>query len=199
MLVAAPDPERNPNDKAAWRAAFEARRRAVPAARRAPLARAAADLVLAIARERGAAVVALYAPIGAELDTQPLAFGLLAQGCRLAYPRGRTDGTLEMAFAASPGDLRPRPGTRLLEPVTPALDLAELDLVVAPAMGLDLHGTRLGRGGGHYDRLLASPALRAHRVGLTWASCVVARLPREAHDVAMDAIVAETGRLDVRA
>jgi 5-formyltetrahydrofolate cyclo-ligase len=41
------------------------------------------------------------------------------------------------------------------EPLGEAADLTEVDLMVVPALAVDLSGNRLGRGRGFYDRALA--------------------------------------------
>lgn len=65
------------------------------------------------------------------------------------------------------------------------------DVLFVPLLGFTPEGTRLGQGGGHYDRWLAEhrPALT---VGLAWDVQVCAALPGEAHDVPLDAIVTPT-------
>jgi 5-formyltetrahydrofolate cyclo-ligase len=69
-------------------------------------------------------------------------------------------------------------------------------VVLTPAVALDRTGGRLGRGGGDYDRLL--PALRARGwtiVGVCHAAQVQERLPLEAHDAPVDAILTDDGLL----
>ena len=58
-------------------------------------------------------------------------------------------------------------------------------------MGFTAQGKRLGQGGGHYDRWLASrPATL--RIGLAWDAQLVEELPVEPHDMALNAIVTPT-------
>ena len=73
------------------------------------------------------------------------------------------------------------------------LDVDAIAAVLVPARVFDREGYRLGRGGGHYDRLL--PRLRAGvpTIGVTCASRLVDRLPREPHDVPMTHLATETG------
>ena len=76
------------------------------------------------------------------------------------------------------GILEPR-GGEILAPDAP-------DLLLVPALAFDREGFRLGRGGGYYDRFLA--ASRGLTIGLAYAPFVLDRLPRQAHDLPVDAI-----------
>ena len=80
----------------------------------------------------------------------------------------------------------PRPE---LPPATP--DVCKNLLYLIPAVACDRRGTRLGRGGGWYDRILAGVSYRAAVI----YSCQLAEtpLPVEPHDVPMWRIVTENG------
>lgn len=79
----------------------------------------------------------------------------------------------------------------------PEIAPADLAAVLVPGRLFDHDGYRLGRGGGHYDRLL--PLLRPGTpvIGLTTQARVVERLPREAHDVPMTHLATEQGIIPV--
>lgn len=74
-----------------------------------------------------------------------------------------------------------------------AVEPAELVAVLVPGRVFDRDGYRLGRGGGHYDRLL--PRLRPGTpvVGVTARARLVDRLPREPHDRPMTHLATEEG------
>jgi len=66
------------------------------------------------------------------------------------------------------------------------------DLVVTPGLAFDRTGGRLGHGRGHYDRLLAGTALQqAFKVGMALECQMVARVPMNARDIRLDAVVTE--------
>lgn len=69
--------------------------------------------------------------------------------------------------------------------------LEEVDLVVAPGLGFDLQGNRLGQGGGYYDRFLCHPQLKAHRCGFAFDQQVVPCVPCEDTDQAMEFLVTD--------
>ena len=73
------------------------------------------------------------------------------------------------------------------------------DLVIAPLLGFDRRGGRLGQGAGHYDRALA--ALRAAKpvfvIGLAFSGQEIAELPAESHDQRLDAILTETDYIEI--
>ena len=69
-------------------------------------------------------------------------------------------------------------------------------LVLVPGAAFDAAGGRLGWGGGHYDRTLAEIRRRcatALLVGVCLPEQVVERVPRAAHDVSVDLVLAGTG------
>ncbi len=73
-----------------------------------------------------------------------------------------------------------------------------LSVVLLPVLGFDRHGTRLGTGGGYYDRLFA---YRRHRhswhrpllVGIAYQCQQLPLIERGSHDVPLDAVVTEAG------
>jgi len=172
------------------RARLRALRQRLAAA--APDAAAQAAERLPIDRLPAFAVVAGYHPLGSELDPGPLLRRLAATGALLALPaaalreaplafRGWEAGetlTPDAFGVPSPGPWAPT--------LTP-------DLVIAPVLGFDRRGGRLGQGGGTYDRTLAN--LRARRrvfvLGLAYAGQEVDQVPSETHDQRLDAILTE--------
>jgi 5-formyltetrahydrofolate cyclo-ligase len=100
-----------------------------------------------------------------------------------------------MAELGSDTPVRRRPGGGP-EPVgTPGVRMNDLDLLVVPGLAFDARGGRLGRGGGHYDRLLAARSgQKGHRpvlLGLGFEFQIVERVPTAAHDVRLDIVVTE--------
>jgi 5-formyltetrahydrofolate cyclo-ligase len=64
------------------------------------------------------------------------------------------------------------------------------DLLLCPLLGFDRNGSRIGQGGGHYDRYFAAhPATL--RIGIAWSVQEVDAIPLEAHDLPLDAVLTE--------
>jgi 5-formyltetrahydrofolate cyclo-ligase len=147
--------------------------------------------LLALAELTGVRCVALYAATGWEVELEEVAAELLRRGARLAFPRVE-EGELglravEDLAALSPGYRGiPEPG-----PEGECVSVEEVDAFLVPGLLFDRLGHRLGRGGGHYDRLLRRARPDALRVGICYAERLVAEVPAEEMDVPMDLIVTE--------
>lgn len=133
----------------------------------------------------GARAVASFLPMPSEPGVEPRPGWLL--------PVLLPDGDLD--WAAYDGRLRDGP-RGLREPVGPPLGpdaVAGCDVVLVPALLVDRRGTRLGKGGGSYDRALA------RATGLTVALLadgeLVDVLPGEPHDVPVRAVATPSSGL----
>ncbi|MFN3244440.1 MAG: 5-formyltetrahydrofolate cyclo-ligase [Planctomycetota bacterium] len=181
-------------DKAMLRSLLRARRRAVDDVAR----QAAAERI----REHGLAtfgswcqdrVVAAYWPLPDEADPRPLARALRERhGARLALPV--VDGE-HLTFRAWRDDAELRPaGFGTLGPAPVATEL-QPDVVLAPLVGLDARGGRIGQGKGFYDRATArldqGPGVRV--VGVAFACQLLPAVPTEVHDRRLDGYVTEAG------
>ena len=71
------------------------------------------------------------------------------------------------------------------------MPIEEIDLVVAPALGFDRRGNRLGRGASFYDRFFADRHLKASRCGFAFAEQVVDTVPVIKHDEPVDFLVTD--------
>lgn len=138
-------------------------------------ARAALERLIAL-RELGAArVAAFYQAIGDEVPVEDAAEACRLRGARVVYP----------VVVGAELELAPEPtGAERVR-------AEEVDIFVVPGLLFDRAGRRLGRGGGHYDRLLARRRTDAILVGITYADRVIEGLPEDPWDVPMHAVVTD--------
>lgn len=145
------------------------------------------------------AEVALYHKIGDELSTHYLGAALSEKGHMLALPiTPKKKGPLSFRQFT--------PGMDLVEGkfgvMAPGNTSAEIHpmIVVLPLLGFTRSGTRLGYGGGYYDRTLAQ--LRKDSdilaVGFGYAAQEVDALPSTGLDQPLDWIVTEREAIEVR-
>jgi hydroxyacylglutathione hydrolase len=139
--------------------------------------------------------VASSLPLPGEVDLDGLLDGVHPDV--VALPRLEDDGSVTWRWDRGDRE-RHHLGFDQPEDHTPEVDPFDFDVVLAPGRLFDRHGIRLGRGGGHYDRLL--PRLRpgAAVVGVTVDGRIVPRLPTEAHDRPMTHLATESGVRAVR-
>lgn len=145
--------------------------------------------------ERYGPTVAVYLPIGSEIDPRPLMTKLIAAGAELALPCVQEDGSM-VYRAYKRGDMLEQKAFGLLEPNAEVPEVNPT-LVITPLLAFDRKGNRLGYGKGHYDRALTR--LRANgRVfvcGLAFFGQEVDSVPTEPHDVPLDWVMTERGSI----
>ena len=71
------------------------------------------------------------------------------------------------------------------------LEPGEIDAAIIPGSVFDIHGGRLGYGGGYYDRFLLTDAPQAKRIGLAFELQVVDKVPLKPHDQPLDILITE--------
>jgi 5-formyltetrahydrofolate cyclo-ligase len=190
---------RPPGAARAMNAKAELRRSLRAAVRRLDEAERAAASARARALLRGqrvwteAKAILFYAAIAGEIDLTPLVEEAVGAGKIVALPGYVAEAGNYEAFEVT--DLgrdcvAGKFGVREPSQSRGAFPLNRLDLALAPGLGFDLSGNRLGRGGGFYDRLLGRVA--GTKCGVAFDAQIVARVPAEAHDVRMNVILTPT-------
>lgn len=157
------------------------------------------DHVLALPSVERATCVSVYASRRFEPGTLPLIDALHQRGVRVLIPM-LGDG-LKRGWGVYQGvdDLVERAPGRPPEPSGPFLPqdaLQDADVIVVPALAVDSSGTRLGQGGGWYDRALCDAAPGAPIIALTFAGELrddAHALPREDHDITVHAVITPQG------
>jgi 5-formyltetrahydrofolate cyclo-ligase len=132
-----------------------------------------------------------YCPMPGEISPLPAMNAAAGNGSTLAYPAFHDHQSPIRFLAGEPAE--PGPWSCY----QPLLDSPEVfpDLVLVPLVAIDSHGTRLGQGKGHYDRVLGK--LREHGallIGLGWqVQKVDAAIPAEPWDVPLDGFASPEG------
>jgi 5-formyltetrahydrofolate cyclo-ligase len=174
------------------------RRRGITAAQRAQWSR---DITRHIARAglvKPQRRIALFASMADEPDTTAL-LQLASQRHALVFlPRINSARAGSMSFAPCGARWR-RNRFGIAEPAgTARVAVAFMHLIFLPLLAFDERGTRLGMGGGYYDRALAYRLRRQHwrgptLIGIAYDMQEAPSLIALPHDVRLDAVVTPRG------
>ena len=142
---------------------------------------------------RAARAVLFYAPIRNELDIWPALGVAMQEGKLVCLPRfdGSTQTYVACRVEDPQADLQEgRYGIREPHQGCEAVALNRLDFALVPGVAFDLHGRRLGRGRGYYDRLLAE--MSGNRCGVAYNEQLVRAVPVQPHDSDVNCILTPT-------
>lgn len=140
-----------------------------------------------------ASTIMMYLSLPHEVDTSDAVLYSWQQGKTVVMPKISWQqrhmipvqiNSLETGFSTDSAGIR--------SPITGVpMPIEEIDLVVAPALGFDRNGNRLGRGGGFYDRFFANEKLDAPRCGFAFAEQLVESVPVVERDEPVDFLVTD--------
>lgn len=142
---------------------------------------------------RAAGSVLFYAPLGNELDIWPAVSLALAADKMVSLPRfdESTQRYVICRVEDPRADLQAgRYGVREPHPRCEVVALNRLDFALVPGVAFDLHGRRLGRGRGYFDRLLAE--MRGKTCGVAYDEQIVSAVPVQPHDSDVNCILTPT-------
>jgi 5-formyltetrahydrofolate cyclo-ligase len=176
-------------EKRAIRHALRDRRRHLSAAFVEAASAAACARLESFDRYQSAASVVAYVAHENEISAAPLFPAIVQSDRRLYLPRTVPGRPLS----------RWRPGDPLVvgeggvqEPIAGTAEQSETPAVVLlPVVAWDNRGTRIGRGGGFYDRLLAELSEGFVRIGLAYEFQECPELPRDPWDVPLHYVITE--------
>lgn len=178
--------------KAALRLRAHAARSALSVDDRAEAASAVAALFFSRFTLQPDAVVAAYWTVRDELDCQPILAQLMARNQPVVLPAVPGPEQPLQFRVWEQGAALDQAGFGTLAPSALA-PKRDPDLVIVPLLGFDKRGTRLGYGGGYYDRTLAQMKTSPQVIGLAFAAQELDHIPRDTHDVPLDAVITEAG------
>jgi len=143
---------------------------------------------------RNASNLALTHSVGSEVDTVSLIEERLREGQKVLLPIAGPEGRMDFHEVTTPLEKLlpsnygiPEPDPRLHPLVTPD----RIDLIVVPGVGFDPWGNRLGLAGGYFDRYLPRLPQEVPILGLAYECQMIEKVPHEAHDRPVDAVITE--------
>ena len=135
-----------------------------------------------------------FFPIKSEVDVRPLMQQLRNRGARLAVPIVMDKHTIifRELLPGAPvvstgfGTFGPGEEARIVDP----------DVMLVPLAAFDRAGHRIGYGAGYYDRAISKLHAKGRQprlIGVAFDCQEIDIVPAEGHDVALDAILTESG------
>ena len=180
-------------DKVELRGQLRNRLLAMPPEQRKEKSRKACRNLMSMEQYQDASIIMMYLSLPHEVDTSEAILHAWQLGKTVAVPKISWQQrhmipvritSLETGFSTGASGLR--------NPVAGApIPFGQIDLVVAPALGFDRLGNRLGRGGSFYDRFFANKEVIASRCGLAFAEQLVDSIPTTESDEPVDFVVTD--------
>jgi 5-formyltetrahydrofolate cyclo-ligase len=186
------------DEKKYFRAILKRARDSIATSLAAALSARVQALILAADFYRQCSAVLLYSAIANEVSTDAILDDALASGRAVFYPRlgcagmELSVGKLSIGKIDSRADLAPGQ-YGILQPNRATVDPAAMGpcTVLVPGVAFTARGERIGRGGGHYDRLLAELSPQAITVGLAYSFQLLERIPQSGWDRRLNFVVTD--------
>jgi 5-formyltetrahydrofolate cyclo-ligase len=128
--------------------------------------------------------IAMFQSLKSEPPTDYAIDQLLKQGYQVIVPKSWTEIEFKDIKTNEPVPLK-QAGIVFV----PAVALAQKSATKPSPSTEQLSFTRLGRGGGWYDRILPTIAPGTKKIGLIWKQDLFYSIPTESHDVKLDEVI----------
>lgn len=135
--------------------------------------------------------IALYRAFNGEVPVDGLAEFFMSQGKKCCFPRIENDTMVFCDCGSLKDDEFDQSSLGIKEPVSTksAVDPKDIDVVVLPAVAYNEEGTRLGMGGGYYDRFIGSLGPdRPYLLGICYEFQICSDVPGTDNDISADFI-----------
>jgi len=180
-------------DKAQLRQQLQKRLREMTDEQRIEKSRRVCQNLISTKQFQNASAIMMYLSLPHEVDTSEAILHAWQLGKTVVVPKISWQqrhmipvqiNSLETSFSTTASGLR-NPVTGV--PMPPE----EIDLLVAPGLGFDGKGNRLGRGGSYYDRFFVNNELKAQKCGFAFSEQQVESVPVTTTDVPIDFLVTD--------
>ena len=135
--------------------------------------------------------IALYRAVNGEVPVDGLADFFMSQGKKCCFPRIENDTMVFCDCDSLKDDEFVQSSFGIKEPASskPVVDPKSIDVVVLPAVAYNEEGTRLGMGGGYYDRYFGSLGSdRPYLLGICYEFQICSDVPGTDDDISADFI-----------
>ncbi len=148
---------------------------------------------------KNAEIVFVFVSLKNEIDTSPLLLDALGSGKRLCVPRITGDGLMEAVEIKKLSDLKSGK-FGISEPIKgcPIIKKEQIDLIILPCLAADENGSRLGKGGGFYDRFCENTDCRKIILCPEALMMKTGEIIMQKHDIAADAVAMQARMIKAR-
>ncbi|THG29946.1 5-formyltetrahydrofolate cyclo-ligase [Naasia lichenicola] len=191
------NPEDTATAKRALRGEIRRRRASLTDAQRSAATDGLTRTLIVATPEARPLTVACYLSTADEPNTRPYIAWAIEHDVRVLLPISREDGRLDWVDGRGEGEI---PGLfgiaeRSGDILGPEA-LAEIDLFVIPAAAVDRAGMRMGWGRGYFDRTLGALTGQPRVIAVVFDEDLYDAVPREPHDLPVDAAATPSGLHD---
>ena len=129
--------------------------------------------------------VGIYWRLGSEVDTKPSISALIEHNFKVSILSSEKNGFKFRQWKQDSNINKNNLGYKINGPI-----IQSPDIIICPLVCFDDKCNRLGRGGGHYDRILENYP-KSVKIGLAYSQQLVKTIYPEEHDIKMNAIITE--------
>ncbi len=183
------------NDKKELRTTIRNLRKSITPTYRQQAEQQVADKLFATIKQLSptqTANIGIYLAFGSELNLDAFTNQAIAQGFSLFAPYITKNSRL-LHFTTYPNlNTHHTDHHGIMQYEDQLYELAKLDFLIMPLVGIDQQGYRLGQGGGYYDTTLNHKDDKTILIGVGFDCQLVEQVPRENHDMPVNIFISES-------